>query len=90
MSAITWKSVRWRGGDGYSGFIDGDMTVMIFPTMPDHGLSTPFGMKFFSRLYDTDACDTGRHIAIPLDSLEHGQQRAEEIWQECLKKAGVA
>jgi hypothetical protein len=47
-------------------------------------------MKFFSRLYDTDACDTGRHIAIPLDSLEHGQQRAEEIWQECLKKAGVA
>lgn len=90
MSVIEWRNVRWRGGDGYSGFIDGDMSCMIFPVVSDDDLSAPFAMKFFSEFYDADACKTGRHIAIPLDSLEHGRVRAEEIWQGCMSKAGAA
>ncbi len=79
MGLIQWKSVRWRGGDGYSGFVDGDMTCMIYPVAPDDDLPLPYAMKLFSEIYDPDACRTGRHIAIQIDSLEEGQRRADEI-----------
>ena len=90
MDVIRWRSVRWRGGDGYSGFIDGDMTCMIYPAVLDDDLPSAYGMKFFSEFYDKEACETGRHIAIPLDSLEQGKRRAEEIWASCLVKAAAA
>ncbi|MGV2114238.1 hypothetical protein ACQZ46_23610 [Agrobacterium salinitolerans] len=86
MSLIRWKSVQWRGGAGYSGIYDEDLLCMIFPAMPDHGLPSAYGMKFFSELYDAEACKTGRHIAIPLDSLEEGQRRAEEILSDGISR----
>ena len=72
----------WRGGAGYSGFHNGDMICMIFPVTPDRQLPSDFGMFIFSELYDREACRTGHHIAIPVNSLEHGQARAQEILQE--------
>lgn len=62
------------------------MTCMIFPATPD-GLPSNYGMFIFDERNDTDACRTGRHVAIPLDGLEEGQRRAEVILAECLAKA---
>ncbi len=89
MGLIHWRTVRWRGGDGYSGFVNGDMTCMIFPATPDRALPSDYGMFIFDERYDPEACRTGRHAAIPLDSLEEGQRRAEVILAECLANAGA-
>jgi hypothetical protein len=81
---IRWKNVRWRGGDGYSGFVDGDMTVMIFPVTPDRDLPYAFGMFIFSEAYDPAACKTGKHKPILVTSLDHGRELANEILCDCL------
>ncbi|UXT22542.1 hypothetical protein FY140_17650 [Agrobacterium tumefaciens] len=62
------------------------MTVMIFPSTPDRDLPSPYGMFIFSELYDPETCRTGRHIAIPLNSLEEGQRRAEEILKDGMNR----
>lgn len=89
MGLIQWRTVRWRGGDGYSGFVDGDMTCMIFPATPDRDLPPDYCMFILDERYETEARRPVRHGAIPLDSLEEGQRRAEVILAECLAKAGT-
>jgi hypothetical protein len=49
------------------------MLCMIFPATPDSDLPSEYGMFIFDQRYDPEACRTGRHIAIPLDSLDEGQ-----------------
>lgn len=87
LSSITWRSVKWRGGDGYSGFHRGEMICMIFPATEDRNLPSPFGMFFFSELYDAEACQTGRHVAIPISSLDEGQRIANQILMDGLNRS---
>ncbi len=65
------------------------MTCMVFPSTPDRDLPSAYGVFIFDERYDPEACRTGRHVPIPIDSLEEGRLRAEEILAECLAKAGA-